>query len=161
MAMRLESPAFRDGEWIPRIHTGEGRDLSPALRWQEVPEPTGSFVLILDDPDAPAGLWVHWVLFDIPAEVRGLPEGVPRRPVLENGARHGSCWGVNAFSRIGYHGPKPPPGPPHHYRFTLTALGRRLDLSAGASPADVRQAIAGQELDTATLTGLYGHGGRR
>jgi Raf kinase inhibitor-like YbhB/YbcL family protein len=157
--MRLESPAFREGEWLPRLHTGEGRDLSPALRWREVPEKVRSFALRLDDPDAPAGLWIHWVLFDIPAEVHELPEGVSRLPSLENGARHGSCWGVNSFSRIGYHGPKPPPGPPHRYRFTLTALDRTLELPAGASPDVVRHAIAGHELAVATLTGLYGHGG--
>jgi Raf kinase inhibitor-like YbhB/YbcL family protein len=159
--MRLESPAFREGEWMPRIHTGEGRDRPPALEWRGAPEQTRSFVLILDDPDAPAGVWVHWVLFDIPADVHGLPEGLPPLPRLENGARHGRCWGVTSFSRHGYQGPKPPPGPPHRYRFTLTALDRTLDLPAGATAAEVDEAMAGHQLATATLTALYGHGGRR
>jgi len=145
---------------MPRIHTGEGCDLSPALNWKEVPEGTGSFALILDDPDAPAGVWVHWVLFDIPALVHALPQGVPRLRALENGARHGSCWGVTSFSRIGYHGPKPPPGPPHRYRFTLRAIDRKLDLAVGATADEVRGAMEGHALATATLTGLYGHGGR-
>lgn len=76
--MRLESPAFVEGEWIPRIHTGEGHALSPVLRWSGAPEGTRSYVLILDDPDALAGLWVHWVLFDIPAGAHELPAGLPR-----------------------------------------------------------------------------------
>ena len=159
--MRLESPTVREGEWIPGTHTGEGRDRSPALNWGGPPARTRSFILILDDPDAPAGVWVHWVLFDIPQTVEGLPEGIPRLPTLENGSRHGSCWGVTSFERIGYFGPQPPPGPPHRYRFTLTALDRTLDLPAGASPTDVRDAMAGHGLATATLTGLYGHGGHR
>ncbi|KEF41655.1 MAG: hypothetical protein ER33_10300 [Cyanobium sp. CACIAM 14] len=158
--MRLESPAFQDGEWMPRIHTGEGRDLSPALHWSEIPTGTRSFVLILDDPDAPAGLWVHWVLFDIPADVHALPEGIPPVPRLENGARHGSCWGVTSFSRRGYHGPKPPPGGAHRYCFSLTALDRTLGLPSGATAPEVQAAMAGHVLASATLQALYAHGGR-
>jgi Raf kinase inhibitor-like YbhB/YbcL family protein len=154
--MRLESPAFREGEWIPQIHTGDGRDLSPALSWSGAPQETRSFVLILDDPDAPAGLWVHWVLFDIPADVHELPAGLPRSPTLENGSRHGSCWGVTSFSRVGYHGPMPPPGPPHRYRFTLTALDHRLALPAGATAAEVRFAMEKHALAETVLTGIYG-----
>ncbi len=135
--MRLEIPAFRDGEWIPRIHSGEGRDLSPPLSWSGAPQGTRSFVLILDDPDAPPGLWVHWVLFDIPADVHELPAGLPRTPILENGSRQGNCWGVTSFSRMGYHGPLPPPGQPHRYRFTLSALDQQLALPAGATAAEV------------------------
>ncbi|MGB7563134.1 MAG: YbhB/YbcL family Raf kinase inhibitor-like protein [Prochlorococcaceae cyanobacterium] len=154
--MRLESPAFREGEWIPLIHTGEGRDLSPALSWSGAPEGIRSYVLILEDPDAPAGLWVHWVLFDIPAEVHELPAGLPRSPTLENGSRHGSCWGVTTFSRVGYHGPMPPPGPPHRYRFTLWALDRELALPAGATAAEVRSAMEKHALAETVLTGIYG-----
>jgi Raf kinase inhibitor-like YbhB/YbcL family protein len=154
--MRLESPAFREGEWIPQIHTGEGRDLSPPLGWSAAPQGTCSYVLILDDPDAPAGLWVHWVLFDIPADVHELPAGLPRSPTLENGSRHGSCWGVSSFSRMGYHGPKPPPGPPHRYRFTLSALDRMLALPAGATAAEVRAAMGRHALAETVLTGIYG-----
>jgi Raf kinase inhibitor-like YbhB/YbcL family protein len=156
MAMRLESPAFAEGEWIPQIHTGEGRDLSPPLQWSEAPEGTRSYALILDDPDAPAGLWVHWVLFDIPAHVHGLPAALPRRPVLDDGSRHGSCWGVTSFTRLGYHGPLPPPGPPHRYRFTLSALDQQLALPAGATAAAVRAAMGPHALAEAVLTGFYG-----
>ena len=154
--MRLESPAFPEGEWIPRIHTGEGSDLSPPLSWSGAPEGTCSYVLILDDPDAPAGLWVHWVLFDIPADAHELPAGLPRSPILENGSRHGSCWGVTSFSRMGYHGPMPPPGPPHRYRFTLTAVDRKLALPAGATAAEVRAAMGKHALAETVLTGIYG-----
>jgi phosphatidylethanolamine-binding protein (PEBP) family uncharacterized protein len=119
--MRLESPAFLDGEWIPRIHTGESRDLSPPLNWSGAPQGTGSYVLILED-----------------------------------GSRHGSCWGVTSFSRLGYHGPMPPPGPPHRYRFTLWALDRRLALPAGATAAEVRAAMGPHALAETVLTGIYG-----
>jgi Raf kinase inhibitor-like YbhB/YbcL family protein len=159
--MRLESPAFRDGQRMSPIHTGDGQDLSPALAWSEAPGPTEAFALIMDDPDAPSGVWVHWVLFDIPARVHALPQGVPPLLSLENGARHGIGWGVTSFSRIGYHGPSPPPGPPHRYRFALSALDRRLDLPVGATAADVREAMAGHVLATAILTGLYGRQGRQ
>lgn len=154
--MRLESPAFREGEWIPQIHTGFGRDLSPALSWSGAPQGTRSYVLILDDPDAPAGLWVHWVLFDIPADVHELPAGLPRSPILENGSRHGSCWGVTSFSRTGYQGPMPPPGPPHRYRFTLSALDRKLALPAGATATEVRSAMEKHALEETVLTGIHG-----
>jgi len=159
--MRMESPAFLEGKRIPPIHTGEGSDLSPPLKWSGAPQGTGSYVLILDDPDAPAGLWVHWVLFDIPAGVHELPAGLPRSPILENGSRHGSCWGVTSFSRMGYHGPMPPPGPPHRYRFTLTAVDRCLTLPAGATAAEVRAAMGPHALAETVLTGIYGHGERR
>jgi Raf kinase inhibitor-like YbhB/YbcL family protein len=154
--MRLESPAFQEGGWIPQIHTGDGRDLSPPLMWSEVPEQVRSFVLILDDPDAPAGLWVHWVLFDIPADVHELPAGLPRSPILDNGSRQGRCWGVTSFSRMGYHGPMPPPGPPHRYRLSLWALDRKLALPARATAAEVRTAIGKHALAETVLTGMYG-----
>ena len=106
----LESPAFRDGELIPLIHTCEGLNLSPPLRWSGAPEHTRSYALLLEDLDSPAGSWVHWLLFNIPAALRALPAGLERAPELPNGARHGSCWGVGRFERIGYQGPLPPAG---------------------------------------------------
>ena len=148
---------FDDGAWIPRIHTGEGENLSPPLQWRHAPEGTVSYTLILDDPDAPAGLWIHWVLYDIPATITALPQGLGRVDGLPSGARQGSCWGVERFSRRGYHGPQPPPGPPHRYRFQLSALDTRLDLTAGATAAAVREAMANHVLEQAELTGLYQH----
>jgi Raf kinase inhibitor-like YbhB/YbcL family protein len=157
VGMELHSMTFDDGAWIPRIHTGEGENLSPPLQWRHAPAGTVSYALILDDPDAPAGLWIHWVLYDIPATITALPAGLGRVDGLPSGARQGSCWGVERFSRRGYHGPQPPPGPPHRYRFQLSALDTRLDLAAGATAAAVREAMANHVLEQAELTGLYQH----
>ena len=154
----LESPAFRDGELIPVIHTGEGLNLSPPLRWSGAPEHTYSFALLLEDHDSPAGSWVHWLLFNIPAALRALPAGLERAPELPNGARHGSCWGVGRFERIGYQGPLPPAGLAHRYVFELVALDAALDLPAGCTVFELRAAMAGHALGRAELTGLYASG---
>lgn len=156
--MELHSSAFPPGGWIPRRHSGEGDDLSPPLHWSGVPEGTGAFTLILDDPDAPAGLWIHWVLYNLPAELRELPMGLPQVEQLENGGLQGACWGVQSFSRGGYAGPLPPPGPAHHYRFRLSALDAPLPLPAGASAAEVRTAMGGHILAEAQLVGRYQRG---
>ena len=153
--MELRCNAFPPGGWIPREHSGEGTDLSPALRWSGVPQGVGAFALIMDDPDAPPGLWIHWVLYNLPPELRELPSGLPPLPRLENGAVHGVCWGVESFSRQGYAGPLPPPGPAHHYRFRLSALKAPLALPAGATAAQVRAAMAGLTLAEAELVGRY------
>lgn len=153
--MQLTSSAFRDRGWIPRRHTGDGANLSPPLAWSGAPAGVGSFALILDDPEAPSGPWIHWVLYDIPASLQGLAEGVEPAAELANGARQGRCWGVDAFSRSGYQGPLPPPGPAHCYRFQLMALDCRLGLPPGASAAEVRRAAAGHRLAQAELLGLY------
>src|SRR5262245_28348362 len=116
--MRLTSPAFTDGNPIPRQHTGDGADSSPALAWDDVPAGTGAFALVCDDPDAPRGTWVHWVLYNLPADARDLPQGVPATPTLPSGARQGK----NDFGRIGYGGPAPPRGKAHRYFFRLVAL---------------------------------------
>lgn len=155
--MDLLSSAFDSGGWIPPIHTADGDDLSPPLHWQGAPPATQTYALILDDPDAPPGLWIHWVLFDIPASRSSLPPGLERADQLADGARHGSCWGVDRFSRRGYHGPQPPPGPPHRYRFQLSALDCRLDLPPGSTAAAVRGAMAPHLLAQAELIGLYQH----
>ena len=154
-SFHLESPAFRDGELIPVIHTGEGLNLSPPLRWSGAPGSTGSFALVLVDPDAPAGPWVHWVLFNIPPELRALPAGLARAPQLPNGARHGSCWGVSHFERIGYQGPLPPAGPLHRYVFELVALDGPLDLEPGCTVFELRAAMAEHALARAELVGIY------
>lgn len=99
---------------------------------------------------------MHWVLFDIPADVHELPAGLPRTPILENGSRQGNCWGVTSFSRMGYHRPLPPPGQPHRYRFTLSALDQQLALPAGATAAEVRSAMEKHALAETVLTGIYG-----
>src|SRR5438128_2167054 len=120
--MRLVSTAFLEGSPIPRKHTGDGSDVSPPLEWSDVPEGTKSLALICDDPDAPRGTWVHWVVFNIPAERKDLPEAQPPRGSLPSGARQGK----NDFGKLGYGGPAPPPGKPHRYMFKLYALDTTL-----------------------------------
>ena len=151
----LESPAFAPGNSIPAIHTADGLNLSPPLRWRGEPETTVSYVLVLDDPDAPTGTWLHWLLVDIPAELHRLPTGLSRAPMLPNGAIHGMCWGVNRYQRVGYQGPQPPDGATHHYRFVLRALDTRLSLPAGCTLEQVHQASSGHVKAESRLVGLY------
>lgn len=120
MGLQVTSTAFSPGETIPKKFTCDGPDVSPQLAWNETPVGTESFALIADDPDAPGGTWVHWVLYDLPASVRMLPEGVAKQEQLPSGARQGR----NDFGKIGYGGPCPPPGKPHRYFFKPYALAR-------------------------------------
>ncbi|WHZ16452.1 MAG: Phospholipid-binding protein, YbhB/YbcL family [Nitrospira sp.] len=152
MAFELTGSVFKEGELIPNKYTCEGSDLSPPLRWNNPPAGTRSFVLIVDDPDAPVGTWVHWVLYNIPIDVRGLAEGLPALETLPNDA----LQGLNDFKRIGYGGPCPPPGPPHRYVFTLYALDRDLNLKPRATKAQVLDAMKGHVLGEAHLTGRFG-----
>lgn len=149
--MQLKTSAFANGGDIPSIFTCDGADDSPALQWTEPPVPTQSFALIVDDPDAPRGTWVHWVLYDLPATARELPEGVPPEATLPSGARQGR----NDFKKIGYGGPCPPPGPAHRYFFRLFALDRALGLQPGARRADVDRAMEGHILARAEVMGRY------
>jgi Raf kinase inhibitor-like YbhB/YbcL family protein len=152
MAFELTSPAFKEGDLIPKKHTCEGADLSPQLRWAGPPKGLRSFALIADDPDAPVGTWVHWVIFNMPADQHELPEGVPPQEVLPNGARQG----LNDFKRVGYGGPCPPPGKPHRYYFKLYAVDVNLDLKPRATKAQVLEAIKGHILGEAQLMGRFG-----
>ena len=151
MALTVLSSAFQEGSEIPARYTCEGQDVSPALTWEEPPAETQSFALIMDDPDAPGGVFTHWVLFNLPADSRGLSEAVPTQPQLPDG----SLQGKNDFGRIGYGGPCPPPGRPHRYQFTLYALDQTLDLKAGASKKQVIDAMQGHILVQGRLTGTY------
>ena len=155
MALEITSSAFAANSAIPAKYTCDGEDLSPELSWTGVPERTKSLVLIMDDPDAPPGTWVHWVLYDLPADASGLPEGLPEKEKLENGAAHGLCWGVNSFSRVGYHGPCPPPGSPHRYCFKLYALDTLLCLAPRATKPDVLKAMEGHVLAQGELIGTH------
>jgi len=149
--MTLTSPAFVEGGPIPAQYTCNGADISPPLAWSGVPAGTRSLALICDDPDAPIGSWVHWVLFDLPPSLNGLPEGVPARPSLEGGGVHGT----NSWRRIGYGGPCPPGGT-HRYFFKLYALDRTLGLGNNATAKDVQAAMQGHVLGEAQLMGRYG-----
>jgi hypothetical protein len=152
MAMQLSSPAFKEGDLIPKKHTCEGADLSPQLRWSGPFKSARSFALIADDPDAPVGTWVHWVIFNMPTAQHELPEGVPAEETLPNGVRQG----LNDFKRVGYGGPCPPPGKPHRYYFKLYALDINLDLKPRATKAQVVEAIKGHILEEAQLMGRFG-----
>ena len=146
----LTSTAFAEGEPIPSKYTCDGEDISPPLQWRDVPEGTRSFALIADDPDAPRGTWDHWLLYNLPAEARNLPEGVPAEAELSDGSRHGQ----NSWSRLGYGGPCPPSGT-HRYFFKLYALDTLLELDAGASKERLSQAMEGHVLAEAVLMGVY------
>ena len=149
--MEITSTAFQAGETIPTRYSCDGQDISPALSWSGVPERTQSFALILDDPDAPGGTFTHWVIFNIPAETLELEEAIPTSPQLPNGALQGR----NSFGAIGYGGPCPPRGTLHHYHFVIYALGETLDLTAGASKAQVLNAMQGHILAQAEIIGTY------
>ena len=148
--MELKSPAFSEGEAIPQQYTCDGKDVSPPLAWTDVPPGTKSLALICDDPDAPAGDWVHWVLFDAPPAASALPEGVPPQPEIAGLG----CQGRNDFRKTGYGGPCPPRGT-HRYVFTLYALDRTLGLGADATKAKLLEAARGHVLAEARLTGKY------
>jgi len=147
---KLSSPAFADGQMIPPKYTADGEDISPPLTWEGLPQATKSLALICDDPDAPVGTWVHWLIWNIPQDAGSLPENVPMQKQLADGARQG----VNDFDRIGYGGPAPPGGT-HRYFFRLYALNTVLDLPAGASRAQLEKAMKGRILGQAQLMGKY------
>lgn len=152
MSIELTSTAFQPGATIPKQYTGDGADHSPPLRWSEPPAGTRSLALICDDPDAPRGNWVHWVLFNLPGQTQELAEGVPTTETLGNGAKQGK----NDFGKIGYGGPAPPKGKPHRYFFKLYALDGSVDLPAGATKAQLVEAMKGHILAEGQLVGHYG-----
>jgi Raf kinase inhibitor-like YbhB/YbcL family protein len=152
MSLQISSAAFSAGESIPKKFTCDGPDVSPQLKWNDPPANARSIALIMDDPDAPVGTWVHWVLYDLPARTRELHEEVAKQEQLSSGARQGR----NDFGRIGYGGPCPPPGKPHRYFFKLYALDAKLGLKAGATKADVERAMKDHVLAQAELIGRYG-----
>ncbi len=147
MNVRLSSHAFEPGGTIPRKHTGEGQDVSPALNWSGLPEGTREISLVCDDPDAPRPEpWVHWVVYKIPADLSGLPEG----------SAQGALEGENDFGRTGYGGPMPPRGHGvHHYHFKVYALDVELEETAGLTKDQLLEAMEGHILDEGELVGTY------
>jgi Raf kinase inhibitor-like YbhB/YbcL family protein len=147
MTIRITSPAFDAGGRMPREHTGEGRNASPPLAWENVPGETQELALICDDPDAPgAEPWVHWVLYNLSPSLRQLGEG-------DSG---GGTEGMNSFRRTGYGGPMPPPGHGvHHYHFKLYALDAPLALGSGATKKELLAAMRGHVLAQGELIGTY------
>jgi len=150
MPFELTSPAFADGGAIPRTYTCDGQDISPMLQWSNTPPGVQSFALIADDPDAPGGVWVHWVLYDLPSGTRALPEGLPPEAALPDGSRQGK----NSWGRVGYGGPCPPGGT-HRYFFKLYALDTTLNLASGATKEQLLKAMEGHSLAEVQLMGTY------
>lgn len=150
MAFEIKSTAFSDKGMIPARYTCDGEDVSPALSWSDPPAGTRSFALISDDPDAPAGTWVHWVLYNIPGERRSLTEALPKEKKFPDGM----IQGTTDFRRVGYGGPCPPGGT-HRYFFKLYALDTVLALSPGVTKQDLLKAMEGHQLAEATLMGRY------
>jgi len=157
VSFQISSTAFSNGETIPKKFTCDGPDVSPLLSWKEVPAATQSFALIMYDPDVPAGTWVHWVLYNLAANTRELPEGMEKQEQLATGALQGR----NDFRKIGYGGPCPPPGAPHRYYFKLYALDAKLNLKAGATKPDLEHAMKGHILDETELMGRYSRAASR
>lgn len=149
-SMKLASSAFEANGLIPAQYTCDGVDISPPLTWNEVPRQTQSLALIVDDPDAPGKTFVHWVVYDIPATVRQLPEQISSLKTLPNGG----VQGKNDFGKFGYGGPCPPSGI-HRYFFQLYALDKKLGIAAGASKNQVLAAIEGHVLASSELIGRY------
>lgn len=146
----LTSSAFTAGQSIPVAFTCDGQDTSPQLDWSAPPAGTQSYALIMDDPDAPAGTWIHWVLYNIPAEVRTLPQGISTDETVSAGALHGK----NSWRALGYGGPCPPSGT-HRYFFKLYALDTLLEAQPGLSKQDLLDLIDGHVLAEAQLLGTY------
>lgn len=148
----LKTTAFAPGGAIPARFTCAGENISPSLSWNQPPSGTRSFVLIVDDPDAPSGTWVHWVVYNLPAATRQLPEHVPAgRPIAGGGEQ-----GVNDFPKDGYGGPCPPPGRPHRYFFRLYALDTTLALHARAQRVEVESGMKGHILAQGELMSTFG-----
>ena len=148
--MKITSEVFEEGSMIPAKYTCDGVDVSPPLNWSAVPYGTVSLALICDGPDAPMGVWVHWVLFNIPPDVENLPEGVQSKPVLDSGAVHGK----NNFGRYGYGGPCPPGGT-HRYYFKLYALDRKIESQPGITKKELLEKMEGHILAKVALMGRY------
>jgi Raf kinase inhibitor-like YbhB/YbcL family protein len=151
MSISITSPEFKKGEKIPPRFTGDGDNISPRLEWSNIPENTKSLALIMDDPDAPGGTFVHWVIFNMPADSTGLPEAAACEPQLPDG----SLQGRNSAGGTGYYGPYPPAGSRHRYYFSLYALDEKLDLKVRSSKEQLVKAMEGHILDQGRLFGIY------
>lgn len=148
--MKVTSSAFEEGAMIPKKYTCDAVDISPPLKWSNVPEGAKTIAIICDDPDAPVGTWVHWVLFNLPASINELPEDIPPDKILKNEAKQGK----SDFGRIGYGGPCPPGGT-HRYYFKVYALTKGLNLEPGITKSDLLKAMEGNILSEGQLMGRY------
>jgi len=151
MELKLTSTVFEQGQYIPRKYTGEGINISPPLQWSAPPEGTQSIALFCEDPDAPSGLWIHWVAWNIAPNKTGLPEGVP----AEKASADGMKQGTNSFGKIGYGGPMPPAGSDHRYYFRVYAIDSQLSLQPGTTRSDLVKAMNHHVLAEGSLMGRY------
>lgn len=152
MELAVRSLGWAAGGRIPPQFTADGADRSPKIEFASVPNGVRSFALVFDDPDAPGGTWVHWVLYDLPGSTRELPEGLPRTEKLPDGSRQG----LNSWKELGYQGPSPPPGKPHRYIFHLYALSEPTRAPPGLTAHALDEAIRSHVVATATYLGTYG-----
>ena len=152
--LRVTSAAFDEGATIPDRYTCSAENLSPPLAWEGVPERAETLAIVCEDPDAPSGLFVHWVLYNLPRQTTALAEGVPAAATLPDGARQG----MNSARQVGYHGPCPPPGPAHRYCFRVYALDASLQPISGMARDQFLQAAHGHILAEGQLLGRYRRG---
>jgi Raf kinase inhibitor-like YbhB/YbcL family protein len=150
MKITVTSNAFQEGGMIPKKFTCDGENISPQLAWNNIPQVTKSLAIINDDPDAPGGVWVHWVIYNIPPESKELQEHILPQKVLQNGTKQGT----NDFRKIGYGGPCPPGGT-HRYFFKIFALDKMLTEEAGLTKAQLLKAMEGHILADGQLMGIY------
>jgi Raf kinase inhibitor-like YbhB/YbcL family protein len=155
--MTLTSPTLQEGQPIPVDHTADGKNISPAIMWSNVPAGTKSFALIMDDPDVPMPQpFVHWVIYNIPGTAKGLPENIAIDPAAAMPAEiAGAVHGVSGFRRPIYRGPAPPPGKPHRYHFTVYALDADLALQPGLNKQQLLDAIKGHVIGQGQLIATY------
>lgn len=154
MTIGITSSAFEQGQPIPQRYSGEGQNISPPLSWDNVPSKAKTLVLTMEDPDAPSGTFIHWVLYDLPAQTSGLAENVPHQATVSN--LEGAKQGPNSAGKIGYTGPKPPIGHGRHrYFFRIHALDAALNIAPGATAEQLRQAMAGHVIAEGELMGTY------
>ena len=149
--LTLSSPALAPGSTIAAENSCAGTDKSPALTWRNAPQSTKSFALIVEDPDAPGGTFIHWLAYNIPAQITSLPAGVPKTEEIATGGKNG----INGFDHIGYNGPCPPPGKMHHYHFRLFALDSNLTPGDKPDAAALESAMKGHVIATAELVGTF------
>jgi Raf kinase inhibitor-like YbhB/YbcL family protein len=147
----IHSAAFSEAGTVAKRYTCEGADMSPPLAWSGVPAGAKTLVLIADDPDAPSGVFTHWVVYNLPSDISVLPENLPRTPTLDNGG----LQALNDFGHVGYNGPCPPPGPRHHYHFKMYALAIALHLANGVDARSVGAAMRGHVLASGETVGWF------
>jgi len=153
MTCQIKSSAFKEGEVIPKKFTADGENISPPLSWSSPPEETEALALILEDPDAPSGVFTHWIIYNIPPNITELPARIPKEEELESVG--GAKQGKNDFGDIGYGGPSPPPGPAHRYILKLYALKEKLELPSGVKRKEFLKAIKKKEIEVTQLMGKY------